>query len=96
LLDVDPVAWVHVELAEDKPLTIWPGHISMLGELDYGMLRYADGDGEHVLDLPAGIVEVQGHTVTVYLAGAVGEWIEERDVGYERLASVSSALPGRE
>jgi len=92
LLEVDPVAWVHVELAEDKRLTVWPGHLPMLAETTPGPVRYADSAGEHTEELPAGIVAVQGRTVALFLAGTVGEQVQEPRG--ERFRRLSEALLG--
>ena len=89
LLQVDQVEWVHVELAEDQALTIWPGHLPMLGETMPTALRYADREGTHSVECPPGIVHVSGHTVTIYVAAAVGEqtWQEqEQSRQYTRLS----------
>jgi hypothetical protein len=72
LLDVEGVRWVHVELAGERPLTIWPGHLPMIGRTVPATLRYADVVGEHEIELPAAIVQVRYGTVTVFLAGERG------------------------
>jgi F0F1-type ATP synthase epsilon subunit len=87
LLDVQGVRWVHVELADGRPLTIWPGHLSMIGETVPATLRYTDAAGEHQIELPAGIVHVCRATVTVFLAGG-----REAVGGPVRLDRLSDAL----
>lgn len=69
VLDVEPVEWVHVELAGERSLTIWSGHLPMMGQTVPAALRYADGEGQHAIDLPPGIVQVDDGTVTMFLAG---------------------------
>lgn len=88
LLDVQPVEWVHVELAGDKGLTIWPGHLAMLGETAPAAITYLDGDGHHSVELPPGIVQVAKGTVNVFLSGSLGEKTIESDewLPLERLA----------
>ena len=89
LLDVAPVDWVHVELVDGEPLTIWPGHMPMLGETAPAALRYADASGTHTVECPPGILHLSGHTVTLFVAAAVGEqtWAEqERARRYTRLS----------
>jgi F0F1-type ATP synthase epsilon subunit len=89
LLDVDPVEWVHVELAEGEALTIWPGHLPVLGETAPAALRYADRDGTHTVECPPGILHLGGRTVTLFVAAAVGEqtWEEQEQVRrYTRLS----------
>ena len=89
LLDVDHVEWVHVDLAEDRGLTIWPGHLPMLGETIPTALRYADPEGTHSVECPPGIVHVSGRTVTLYVAAAVGEQTlqeQEQSRQYTRLS----------
>lgn len=88
LLDVQPVEWVHVELVEDKGLTIWPGHLAMLGETAPAALTYLDGTGQHSVELPPGIVQVDRGTVNVFLSGGLGEETTEREewVPLDRLA----------
>jgi F0F1-type ATP synthase epsilon subunit len=99
VVDVEQVQWIHFSMAGAKALTIWPGHASLLAETASEALHYADGAGTHTLDLPAGVLQVQGNTVTVFLAGTLGEraWLEGEDEGLDRLAetmlSARSALP---
>ncbi|MFL7810633.1 MAG: hypothetical protein ACK2VD_09405 [Anaerolineae bacterium] len=69
LLDAEAVRWVHVELDRERPLTIWPGHLPMIGRTVPATLRYDDAAGEHEVELPAGIVQVRYGTVTIFLAG---------------------------
>ena len=85
---MQPVEWVHVELAGDKTLTIWPGHLAMLGETAPASITYLDGDGQHSVELPPGIVQVAKGTVNVFLSGSLGEQTTESDewVSLERLA----------
>jgi F0F1-type ATP synthase epsilon subunit len=87
LITADSVAWVHVELVQSRPLTIWPGHARLLAEMTAGTLRYADSAGIHEVDLPAGILEVQDDEVLVLLAGALSEGREAEDTArFDRLA----------
>jgi F0F1-type ATP synthase epsilon subunit len=93
VLEADPVDWVHLELADDKRVTVWPGHLPMLAETMPGPVRYADRAGEHAEELPAGIVAVQERTVTLFLAGVVGEQVQEPKVA--RFGRLSEALVGQ-
>ena len=99
VVDVEQVRWVHVNLTGAAALTIWPGHASLLAETASEALQYADAAGTHTLDLPAGVLQVQGNMVTLFLAGTLGEqaWLEEEDERFERLAETMlvkrSALP---
>ena len=88
LIEVEGVQWVHVKLVQAKTLTIWPGHARLLAETTTEALRYADAGGEHVVDLPAGILQVWDDAVTLYLAGGLGEraWSPEAGERFERLA----------
>ena len=101
VVDVEQIQWVHVNLAGSKALTIWPGHASLLAETATDALRYADAAGTHTLDLPGGVLQVRGSTVTLFLAGTLGEqsWPEGADERFERLAETmlaqsSALLPG--
>lgn len=89
LLDADEIEWIHIKLAGARGLTIWPGHLPMLGETAPAALRYADDDGTHTLELPAGVVQVERGTVTMFLAAGPGqEWRSEREgIEYRRLAA---------
>jgi len=91
IVEADDLQWVHVELSEGQGVTIWPGHAPLLAETAAEALRYADSRGEHAVDLPPGIVHVQGNTVTVFLAGTLDEEVsrrEEEGRRFDRLASV--------
>jgi F0F1-type ATP synthase epsilon subunit len=98
LVDTAAVEWVHVELVGDKGLTIWPGHLPLLGETAPAALRYADREGVHEVELPPGILEVADGTVTLFLAGAIGEetqaW-EEQPPQFDRLSGALIASIGQ-
>ena len=97
VLDVGGIAWVHVKFADSGGLTIWPGHMPTIGALAPLPIRYRDGQGEHTLSVPAGIVHVRGGTVTVFLAGGSGEAAGEEPPGsgrVERLAREMVAALG--
>jgi len=91
VLEVDVVEWVHVELAGRKTLTIWPGHLSMLGETVSSPLRYSKDGDEHELELPPGLVQVEDRTVRVFLADIdIDQIAEPTEDGarFERLSEV--------
>lgn len=69
LLDVEGVAWAQVRLADGGGIGIYPGHAPLLAETVTASLRYADQSGEHVLDLEAGILQVDRGGVTVLTSG---------------------------
>ena len=69
LLDVAGVAWVQIQLSDGGGIGIYPGHAPLLAETVTAPLRYADGSGEHALDLKAGILQVEGDGVTIFSSG---------------------------
>ncbi len=71
LLNVEGVAWVQVRLADGGGIGIYPGHAPLLAETVTAPLRYANGSGEHTLDLEAGILQVDGDGkgVTIFTSG---------------------------
>ena len=73
LIEADNVEWVHVSLAEDRFLTIWPGHAPLLGETVAESVRYVDATGQHEMDLLPGILHVRDDVVTFLLPGTLGE-----------------------
>ena len=87
LIDAEGVEWVHVELVGRKGLTVWPGHAPLLAETAAEAVRYVDRAGSHAVDLPSGILQIEGNTVTFFLAGSVGErgWPQEEKVRLDRL-----------
>ena len=98
VLDVGGVASVHVELVDSGGLTIWPGHMPMLGELAAASLRYRDAEGEHALSLPHGVVHVREGTVTVFLVGSGDQPAAEEGAEgaqFVRLATAMVASLGR-
>jgi F0F1-type ATP synthase epsilon subunit len=88
VIDAEQVQWIHVKLVQAKTLTIWPGHARLLAETTTEALRYADTSGEHVVDLPGGILQVWDNTVTLFLAGTLGQraWSQAPEKRFERLA----------
>jgi F0F1-type ATP synthase epsilon subunit len=93
-LDLEPLDWVHVELADERSLTIWPGHLPMMGQTVPAAVRYADAEGEHEIELPPGIVQVEGGTVTVFLSGEAGEGAAG-PVRFDRLSEAMVTAAGR-
>jgi len=97
LLDVDGVTWMHVELVQNRGVTIWPGHAPLLAEIAPQALRYADSGGTHTFELPAGILRFWEGQASVFLAGKIGEqaWPEEEEatVRFERLARAVGRSP---
>jgi F0F1-type ATP synthase epsilon subunit len=106
LLDVAEVAWVQVQLADGGGIGIYPGHAPLLAETVTAPLRYADEWGEHVLDLEAGILQVERGGVTIFTSGSartivVSETPQVSDgLRFDRLAQVLLAAlqaePGEE
>jgi F0F1-type ATP synthase epsilon subunit len=84
LAEVEGVQWVHVELSEARPLTIWPGHAPLLAETSGGA-RYADDQGTQTIELPPGILQVHENEVLI-LVGGVLQPIQEEAERFERLA----------
>jgi hypothetical protein len=64
----------------------------MLGETISAPLRYADDEGEHELELPPGLVQVQNRTVMLFLAGTDGDRVAEPTDRVERFERLSESL----
>jgi F0F1-type ATP synthase epsilon subunit len=93
LIDAEQVEWVHLELVDDRTLTIWPRHAPLLAETAAGAVRYADLEGTHTVDLLSGVVHVRNDVVSLYLPGTLGSAVGEdaqpikgEETGFERLA----------
>jgi F0F1-type ATP synthase epsilon subunit len=84
LVDKIDIAWVQVQLADGGGIGIYPGHASLLAETVAAPLRYADDEGEHTLNLAAGILQVDAQGVTILTPG-------ERAVAAELDASTEEA-----
>ena len=69
LADVEGVQWIHVELIQARPLTIWPGHAPLLAETASKGVRYADATGAHEIHLPPGILQVREKEVLILVGG---------------------------
>jgi F0F1-type ATP synthase epsilon subunit len=65
LLEVEEANWVHVQLADEAGISIYPGHAALLAQSVSAPLRYADASGNHIFDVAGGIVQVEGDDVTV-------------------------------
>jgi F0F1-type ATP synthase epsilon subunit len=88
LLDVEEAAWVQTRLADGGGIGIYPGHAPLIAETVTAPLRYADPSGEHVLDLEAGILQVDHTGVTILTSGPaqtfeVSAGVLDTDDGYE-------------
>jgi len=86
LLDVEEVAWVRARLADGGGISIYPGHAPLLAETVTAPLRYANGSGEHVLELEAGILQVDRDGVTIFTSGLTqtSEVFETSEVSEDR------------
>lgn len=85
IVDVEDVQWVHVELSQARPLTIWPGHAPLLAETAEAV-RYADGTGTHTVSLPPGILQVRENEVLILVGGAP-QAAKGADEPFERLST---------
>jgi F0F1-type ATP synthase epsilon subunit len=72
LLDSD-VYWVDAQLADGGWIGIWPGHGALLAETIDAPMYYADEQGEHELDLQAGILEVSRHETLILTSGLIDD-----------------------
>lgn len=96
LLDVEEVAWVRARLADGGGISIYPGHAPLLAETVTAPLRYANGSGEHVLELEAGILQVDRDGVTIFTSGLTQTSTSEvsEDRRFDRLArTLLTAVP---
>ena len=90
LLEAKGVTKVQAQLADGGPIGIYPGHAPLLAETVTAPLRYADASGEHTIDLGAGILQVNGESVTVFAdlqtwEGATSQVLED-DKQFDQLA----------
>ncbi len=96
LLDVEEVAWVRARLADGGGISIYPGHAPLLAETVTAPLRYANGSGEHVLELEAGILEVDRDGVTIFTSGLTQTSEVLEDKRFDRLArTLLTAVPAQ-
>ena len=98
LLEVEQAAWVHVKLANNNGVTIWPGHAPLLAETVAETLRYEDRNGAQRIEFPSGTLQVSNNRVTLFLDRAVGDSSWDRgEAGsrqFDRLAeTLLTALP---
>ncbi|MBN1935651.1 MAG: hypothetical protein JW934_13365 [Anaerolineae bacterium] len=68
VLDVESATWVHVELANGKGVTFYPGHAPLLAETAADQVRYESASAQHRVDLPSGVLSVRNDVVTLFLA----------------------------
>jgi F0F1-type ATP synthase epsilon subunit len=90
VLDVVGVQWVHLELNQARPLTIWPGHAPLLAETTAESLRYGDEMGIHVVSLSPGMLQVREDEVLILVGGAALHRTE--DQGGDDLERLTHAL----
>lgn len=96
LLDVEEVAWVRARLADGGGISIYPGHAPLLAETVTAPLRYANGSGEHVLELEAGILQVDRDGVTIFTSGLTQTSEVSEDKRFDRLArTLLTAMPAQ-
>lgn len=98
LLDVTGLRWIQVRLADGGGLGIFPGHAPLLAETVAAPLRYADAEGEHTLNVDAGILHITPSGVMLFTSGLQEENVVETspstddiDHHHARLAAVVHA-----
>ncbi len=79
LLNVEGVTRIQVQLADGGGLGIYPGHAPLLAETVTAPLTYWDSDGEHALEVGAGILHIRGTQVEIFTSG----FMRARDVSPE-------------
>lgn len=84
VMDVEGVQWVHVKLNRARSLTIWPGHAPLLAETTGETVRYADDSGTHVVELPAGMLQLRDNQVLILVGGALESSTQDGEE-FERL-----------
>jgi F0F1-type ATP synthase epsilon subunit len=85
-LRVERVRAVRATLS-NRPICVLPGHAPLVGALNPGRLSYLDREGDHSVEVEAGILRVNGDTVTILTTHASARTsISERD-GMQRQGS---------
>ncbi len=69
LLDASAVQQIQLRLADGGGLGIFPGHAPLVAETVSAPVCYVDGDGQHCLDMEAGIVQISAAVVTLFTGG---------------------------
>ena len=96
VIDALEVLWVRARLADGAGLGIYPSHAPLLGKTVAAPIRYADPEGEHTLDLEAGILQVTRDRVTIFsdLSGGENRQRPHEDAAcFDRLAYDLVAAP---
>ncbi len=60
------VSKVRVKLVEEYWLSIYPHHLPLIAETLAGPVQYVTGDGEAVVEIAAGILQVVADQVTIF------------------------------
>jgi F0F1-type ATP synthase epsilon subunit len=90
LLDIDDAQWVRVQLA-DGSIGLRPGHAPLLAQTVTAAVHYADGSGEHHLEVEQGILQVHRQGISIFTTGSpAGRYAEVAATGgeerFDRLA----------
>ena len=82
--------------AYNGEMGVLPGHIQYVAKLNYGVLRYKDGDGEGTFAVMGGVAEIEHDNVSVFAEDAALE--DEIDIEEERqkLVKAKAALSAHE
>ncbi len=90
LLETGPLQRVLVQLADDAPLAIYPGHAPLIAETVTAPVRYTDEEGaQHLMEVEAGVLRILEGEVSLFTPGFVGREVTVADEGaqtFERLA----------
>ena len=92
IADVQEVTHVRAQLADGGGISIYPGHAPLLAETVSAPLIYIDPQGEHSLDLAAGILHIKSQTITIFTSGTTEQaeddrqGVSEEDMRFDRLA----------
>ena len=69
VLDVEGATKLQTRLADGGGISVYPGHAPLIAETVTAPLRYTDPEGDHVLELEAGILVVDATGVTIFTSG---------------------------
>ncbi|MDY6846254.1 MAG: F0F1 ATP synthase subunit epsilon [Chloroflexota bacterium] len=89
ILEEEALYSVNVPLADGSPIGLKPGHAPLIAETIQGSIRFRSLDGEHQIELHAGVLDIRDNQVIILTPGKVSttplEITEESENDYTRL-----------
>jgi F0F1-type ATP synthase epsilon subunit len=71
ILEMDGLTAINVQLADENPIGIRPGHAPLLSSTKQGVIKIKSAKGVDSISLRAGVLKIRKNQVTILTSGVV-------------------------